>query len=169
MEPGGHVGTLDSLNRRFRLVLPEDVSGTVIITAAEDRRVAVDYGQPLLELRREVGEETADRDADRAPSEETERLGPGLWPVVSPTDGVFYRCPSPEAAPFVEPGSRVRAGQPVGLVESMKTFNQILYGGPGFPEDGEVVEIRCEDTHEVRTGQVLMVVRSADAAGSGTE
>ena len=79
--------------------------------------------------------------------------------MVSPTDGTFYRGPAPGTRPFVEPGSRVRAGQPLGLVEVMKTFNQIPYGGPGLPEEAEVVEIRCGDAEEVHAGQVLMFVR----------
>jgi acetyl-CoA carboxylase biotin carboxyl carrier protein len=78
--------------------------------------------------------------------------------VVSPSDGVFYRKPSPDAPAFVEVGASVSAGQAVGLVEVMKTFNQILYGGPGFPEPATVVEIRADDTAEVRAGQVLLVV-----------
>ena len=79
--------------------------------------------------------------------------------VTAPTDGVFYRRPAPDAAPFVEPGGRVEAGQPVGLVEVMKTFNQILYGGPGFPDSAEVLEIRAEEGAEIRSGDVLVVVR----------
>jgi hypothetical protein len=41
----------------------------------------------------------------------------------------------------------------------MKTFNQILYDGPGCPEEAEVVEVRCEDAQEVSAGQILVVVR----------
>ena len=54
---------------------------------------------------------------------------------------------------------RVRRGDAVGLVEVMKTFNQILYQGPGFPDQAEVVEVRLQDAEEVRAGQVLVVVR----------
>ena len=79
--------------------------------------------------------------------------------VTAPTDGVFYRRPGPDAPPFVDVGARVRNGQAVGLIESMKTFNQILFGGAGYPDDGEVVDIAVEDAEEVRSGQVLMVVR----------
>ena len=56
-------------------------------------------------------------------------------------------------------GGRLRSGQAVGLVEVMKTFNQILYGGPGLPAEVTVVEIRCEDGDEIQAGQVLIVVR----------
>ena len=58
-----------------------------------------------------------------------------------------------------EVGGRVKRGQPIGLVEVMKTFNQILYDGPGFPDEAEVVEIRAEDAQEVGVGQILIVVR----------
>ena len=47
----------------------------------------------------------------------------------------------------------------MGLVEVMKTFNQILYDGPGFADQAEVLEIRCEDAQEVHAGEVLIVVR----------
>ncbi len=41
----------------------------------------------------------------------------------------------------------------------MKTFNQILYEGPGFAEQAEVLEVRAADAQEVRAGDVLVVVR----------
>ena len=50
-------------------------------------------------------------------------------------------------------------GQVVGLVEVMKTFNQIQYGGAGLPEEAEVLEIRADEGAEIRAGQVLVVVR----------
>ena len=123
-----------------------------------DRRCAVQFGQTLLELA-PLGEGTLRPAAGAASGGRGEDVPEGAWAVVAPTDGVFYRRSSPEAPPFVELGTRVHGGQPVGLVEAMKTFNQIVYGGPGFPDEAEVIEIRCEDAEEVRSGQVLLVVR----------
>ncbi|GDY31750.1 acetyl-CoA carboxylase biotin carboxyl carrier protein [Gandjariella thermophila] len=40
--------------------------------------------------------------------------------VTAPTVGVFYRAPEPGAAPFVEVGDEVTAGQQIGIVEVMK-------------------------------------------------
>ena len=79
--------------------------------------------------------------------------------VKAPMPGTFYRRPDPSSPPFVEVGDRIRTGQPVGLVEVMKTFNQIAYGGGGDPEEAEVVEIRRGDAEEVDAGDVLVVVR----------
>ena len=42
-----------------------------------------------------------------------------------PIPGTFYRRPSPEAAPFKEPGNPVAVGDVIGLVEVMKTFHEI--------------------------------------------
>lgn len=159
--PGSGVGLLAQLNRRFRLVLPDGAAGRVWGAVPRDRTVPVEYGEPLFELLpvRAGSDPTVDDDAASPGRPTGADLAPGLRAVVSPTDGVFYRRPAPGAAPFLEVGARVREGEPIGLVEVMKTFNQILYGGPGFPEEGDVVEIRCADAEEVRAGQILVVVR----------
>lgn len=163
--PGSRVGAFARLNRRDVLVLPPQAAGRVMGPLPRDRAVPVEYGQPLFQL---APVEAVERDALQAdpggPGHPADAGNPpGTWAVVSPTDGIFYQRPSPGARAFVEPGSRVRAGQPLGLVEVMKTFNPIPYGGPGLPEVAEVVEIRCGDAEEVRAGQVLMLVRGGGA------
>lgn len=159
--PGSSVGNLTHLNRRFALLLPEGTAGTVTGSLPRERRVAVEYAQPLFRLR-PVGagvEAALEGDLERLGHPAVAGLPPGSWAVVSPTDGTFYRRATPDAPPFVEAGARLRAGQPMGIVEVMKTFNQVLYGGPGFPEEATVLEVRCGDAQDVRAGQVLFVVR----------
>jgi acetyl-CoA carboxylase biotin carboxyl carrier protein len=155
------VGLFTSLHRRFALVLPEGTAGRIVGALPRKRSVAVEYGEVLFELAPvDASDEAGAPGAAAALGHPSDAdLPEGTRAVVSPTDGFFYRRPSPGAEPFVEVGSRVQAGDPVGLVEVMKTFNQILYGGPGFPEGGEVVEVRAGDAEEVRAGQVLIVVR----------
>ncbi len=159
--PGSRIGLLSHLTKRFALVLPEGAAGRVAHGLPRDRAVAVEYGQVLFELAavEAVEGQALSEDAGTLGRPPGADLPPGTWAVLSPTDGVFYRRPSPAAAPFVEEGSRVRSGDPIGLVEVMKTFNQIAYGGPGFPEEAQVVEIRRTDAEEVRAGDVLLVVR----------
>lgn len=161
LEAGVRIGTLARLTRRFALVLAEGASGIVVGVLPEDRAVAVEYGQLLLRLAplRPGGRDTHAPPGGTPGAGAPAGLAAGTWAVVSPTDGVFYRRPAPDARPFVEPGTRIRAGQPLGLVEVMKTFNVIPYGGPGLPEEAEVVEVRCGDVEEVRAGQILLVVR----------
>ena len=160
--PGGGIGTLSQLNRRYRLVLPAGAAGRVAAGVTRHRRNAVEHGELLLTLwPAGLGDEVAGSGTQPGPAHESNgaSLGPGLRAIVAPTDGVFYRRPTPDAEPFVRSGQRLRRGEPVGLVEVMKTFNQILYDVPGAPEEVEVVEVRGDEARDVRAGEVLVVVR----------
>jgi acetyl-CoA carboxylase biotin carboxyl carrier protein len=83
----------------------------------------------------------------------------GCHAVICPADGVFYRRPRSGDPAYVEAGATIRAGQTLGLIEAMKTFSPIPYGGPGLPAEATVVEVRAGDSEEVRHGQILFVVR----------
>lgn len=76
---------------------------------------------------------------------------PGTVP--SPMVGTAYRRPSPDAKPFVDVGSVVKAGDKIILVEAMKTFNDIV-----APRDGTVTAIFVEDGTPVEYGEPLMVI-----------
>ena len=73
--------------------------------------------------------------------------------VKSPMVGTAYLRPNPEAKPFVEVGSLVKAGDKVMLVEAMKTFNEIV-----APRAGQVTHVLVEDGAPVEYGQALMVI-----------
>ena len=79
---------------------------------------------------------------------------PGLVDLRSPIVGTFYRAPSPDAAAFVEIGSRVRKGQVLCIVEAMKLMNEIE-----SEIDGEVAEIRVQNGQPVEYGEVLFRLR----------
>jgi acetyl-CoA carboxylase biotin carboxyl carrier protein len=70
--------------------------------------------------------------------------------VVSPIVGTFYRAPSPEAAPFVDVGTRVVKGQTLCIVEAMKIMNQIE-----SDTTGTVKAILVENAAPVQFGQPL--------------
>ena len=73
--------------------------------------------------------------------------------VKSPMVGTVYLRASPEAKPFVELGSQVKAGDKILLVEAMKTFNDIV-----APRAGKVTRIFVEDGSPVEYGQPLLVI-----------
>ncbi len=73
--------------------------------------------------------------------------------VKSPMVGTAYLRGSPDAPPFVELGSNVRAGEKLLLVEAMKTFNEIV-----SPRAGTVTAILVEDGQPVEYGQPLLVI-----------
>jgi acetyl-CoA carboxylase biotin carboxyl carrier protein len=76
--------------------------------------------------------------------------------VTSPFVGTFYRSPSPDAPPFVEPGSAIREGQALCIVEAMKLMNEIEADCAGT-----IVEILVENGRSVEFGQRLFKVRKA--------
>lgn len=160
--PGSRIGTFQRLGQRFAMILPDGAAGRVPGPLPRDLAVPLEYAQVLFELTPVLAAGDAEALAERAAAIGHPAAGglpPGRWGVVSPTDGIFYRRPAPGARPFVEVGAHIRTGQPLGLVEVMKTLHPIVYGGTGFPEEADVVEVRCGDAEEVRAGQVLVVVR----------
>jgi len=76
---------------------------------------------------------------------------PGV--VTSPMVGTCYRATEPGARPFVDIGTRVNAGDPVLIVEAMKTMNQIP-----APRAGTVIQILIEDGQPVEFGEPLMII-----------
>ena len=129
----------------------------MLLEARAPGTIAVEFGQPLFRVvPQAAGEARGAGGTKPAP-----RAAGGAIAIVAPTDGVFYRAPATGAAPYVAPGDRIRSGQAVGLIEVMKTFNPIAYGGAGLPEDGTVVEVLVADGQEVRAGQALVLVKGS--------
>lgn len=73
--------------------------------------------------------------------------------IDAPMVGTFYAAPSPEAQAFVSVGDKVKKGQTVCIIESMKTMNQIE-----AEVDGTVTEICLEDGTPVEYGEPLFVL-----------
>ena len=158
--PGTRVGTLCQLNRRFELRLPEGAVGRVL-DPPRCGLVALEYGATMFRLAgvEGDGDQVAAAVGRGAECTVADQRSDGTYPVLAPTDGVFYRASSPDEPPLAKTGSEIRRGHPVGLIEVMKTFNQIEYGGAGFPDEAEIVSFCCRDGEEVRAGQVLLLVR----------
>jgi len=74
----------------------------------------------------------------------------GLIEVTSPIVGVFYSAPSPDSAPFVHIGDRVRKGDVLCIIEAMKLLNEIT-----AETDGEVADICVKNGDIAEYGQTL--------------
>lgn len=86
---------------------------------------------------------------------------PERYLVSAPVVGTFYRAPEPGAAPFVQVGDEVEAGQVVGIVEAMKLMNQIT-----AEQAGRVVEILVDDGQPVEYEQPLLALLPAGTDGT---
>jgi acetyl-CoA carboxylase biotin carboxyl carrier protein len=67
--------------------------------------------------------------------------------------GLFWRAPAPGAAPFVEVGATVEAGETVAIVEVMKLMNHVA-----APVAGVVTAILVENGAPVEFGQPIVVI-----------
>lgn len=90
--------------------------------------------------------------AEIKPSGEAAQLG--VTEVRAPMVGTFYRRPSPNDPPFVEEGSEIEPGDPLGLIEVMKLYTTIE-----ATAGGKVISIAAEDGALVEFDQLLFTIK----------
>jgi acetyl-CoA carboxylase biotin carboxyl carrier protein len=102
-----------------------------IIAAAEADDVyelEVRSGPLRIALRRERDPNapaTALTGAPPAPSQQSPAADPSWHIVRAPLAGIWYDSPAPGATPYVAVGDSVAPGTVIGLVETMKVFNEV--------------------------------------------
>ena len=74
--------------------------------------------------------------------------------ITSPFVGTFYRSPGPDAAPFVDVGTRFKKGHVLCIVEAMKLMNEIE-----AEIEGTVVQVLVENGHPVEYGEPLFKIK----------
>jgi acetyl-CoA carboxylase biotin carboxyl carrier protein len=93
------------------------------------------------------------------PSQEPALINPGdqqavdfnkLIEVKSPLVGIFYAAASPDVAPFVSIGAKVKKGDILCIIEAMKLMNEII-----ADVDGEIIDICLKNGDIAEYGQVL--------------
>ncbi|PAF43302.1 acetyl-CoA carboxylase biotin carboxyl carrier protein [Helicobacter sp. 11S03491-1] len=73
--------------------------------------------------------------------------------ITSPMVGTFYRCPSPDSAPYVNVGDTIKKGQTIGIIEAMKIMNEIE-----AECDCKVISLEVNDAQPVEFGTKLVKV-----------
>jgi len=71
----------------------------------------------------------------------------------SPIVGTFYSAAAPDKPPFASVGSKVKKGDVLFVIESMKLMNEIQ-----SDFDGEVVKIMVENAQGVEYNQPIMII-----------
>ncbi|MBI1169824.1 biotin carboxyl carrier domain-containing protein [bacterium] len=71
--------------------------------------------------------------------------------ILSPLPGTFYRKPSPDQPNFKNVGDAVAVGDVIGLIEVMKSFNEVT-----AEEAGTITAFHAEDEEPVMAGQPLV-------------
>lgn len=71
--------------------------------------------------------------------------------ILSPLPGTFYSKPSPDQPAFKTVGDAVAVGDVIGLIEVMKSFNEVT-----ADQAGTLVAFIVEDEEPVMAGQPLI-------------
>jgi biotin carboxyl carrier protein len=73
--------------------------------------------------------------------------------LLSPLPGTFYRRSAPDKPAYKEEGETVAKGEVVGLIEVMKTFNEVK-----SDVAGKIVKFIAENEEPVMAGQPLVEI-----------
>lgn len=73
--------------------------------------------------------------------------------ILSPMVGTFYSAPSPDSAPFVKVGDRIKKGQVIGILEAMKIMNELE-----AEFDCKIVSVLVSDSQAVEYDMPLFAV-----------
>ena len=114
-----------------------------------------------VRVRREPGT-TATPSAARPGAPEDEDAG--LHRVVAPFTGVSYRSPTPSARAYVGEGDWVDADAVIGLVETMKIFNEVTADC-----SGRIVRFTAEKGQLVHAGDALVLIEPGERATAESE
>jgi acetyl-CoA carboxylase biotin carboxyl carrier protein len=156
--PGTSLGELEILGVLHRLRAPEGAVGVVMERPGPRlARQPVAYGDLLVGLDPQANATVAGRSAAAG---EARAAAQGSV-FCSPLSGRFYARPAPGQPAFVKAGDVIETGRTVALLEVMKTFNRIAYGGEGLPSPARVLEVVPMDEADVDEGDVLLRVESA--------
>ena len=74
--------------------------------------------------------------------------------ITSPMVGTYYEAPSEETAPYVRVDTKVSAGDPLCLIEAMKTFNQVE-----SDVSGTVIAVYKSNGDPVEFGEPLFLIQ----------
>ena len=84
--------------------------------------------------------------------DDTEKIDSGEK-ILSPMPGVFYSSQTPEKPPFVSEGDKVKVGQVLCIIESMKIMNEIE-----SELEGTVKKVLISNSDPVEFNQPLFIV-----------
>ena len=78
-----------------------------------------------------------------------------LTEIRSPLVGVYYSSSSPESEPFVSIGSKIKKGDILCIIETMKLMNEVV-----SEHDGEIVDICIKSGDIAEFGQPLFKIKA---------
>ena len=151
---GARLGELEVLDRLCRVIVPDEIEGVVIAgpSGAARARIPLAYGAQIVLIDPNAGAQTSARAGKRV---DAAKNATGLV-FKTPLGGRYYARPAPNADPFVKVGDEIGLGTTLAIVEVMKTFNRVQYGGPALPARAKVTRVVRKDGEDVASGDALL-------------
>ena len=162
--PGMRLGLLSILGVTHEIIVPHDAVGRIealSTTGASPCEVAYETTMFLLDPQNVGVAKQAELTSDPLSMQTEENLI-----FRSPTSGRYYLTSAPGKPPFVRVGDVISTGHTIGLLEVMKTFNRIHYGGDHFPATAQVVKIFPENGQDLTAGDALLQLVPSQSAPS---
>jgi acetyl-CoA carboxylase biotin carboxyl carrier protein len=134
------------------------------VRASDVTELEVEHGEFRVLVRREPSLNMAML-IEAPPEVDAEAAGDEwLHRVLAPFTGVFYRAPTPSAKPYVNEGDWVDVDAVIGLVETMKIFNEVT-----ADQSGRVVEFRAQGGQLVHAGDPLVLLEPGERTVAESE
>lgn len=152
--PGDIIGELEVLGRTIPVVATKLRGLAKLPPGPALARRAVSYGDTLVTISAEVALGATDT-SSAASAAATHGLV-----FKAPTSGRFYGRPGPDKPAFVTAGAEITTGTTVCLLEVMKTFHRVTFGGVDVPARARVKEVLVTDGADVNQGDPLLALES---------
>lgn len=137
-------------NQLTELAIEEDGLSITVKADHHASQVFVSQGPSVIS----VDDGHIDMHEDQIEHEEVEEVcDMNHVEIVSPMVGVFYRQPSPDSPPYVEVGDVIEVGQPIGMIEAMKVFSEVL-----SEIAGKVIALPIENGKLVQQDDILALI-----------
>ena len=161
VHPGDALGLLEVLGELSTVIVPKDCFGAIVLDGCgpafgKQTRIAVSHGELIGTLDDKA---TSGSRAQQATKHATTDEG-GLV-FRAPTSGRFYSRSAPGKAAFVSVGEVISEGQTLCMLEVMKTFNRVTYGGAGLPARAKIIAVLAVDEADVNAGDALLRIEAA--------
>lgn len=157
LRTGDVLGELEVLGVVAKLVVPAGAHGAVVEVAGGGRAKApVGHGTTLVVLDPSLGAQAAAGAASDVASEGAHGLV-----FKTPLGGRYYARPSPGAEAFVKTGDVIETGATVALVEVMKTFHRVRYGGDALPPRVKIVRVLPTEGDDLSRNAPILEIEPA--------
>ncbi len=129
------------------------------VRASDVAELELEQGEFHIRVVRDLSATTTE--AHAAPPAPSPAGGPLAHRVLAPLTGLFYRAPTPAARPYVSEGDWVDVDTVIGLIETMKVFNEVT-----ADRAGRIVAFQVDSGQLVAVGDVLAQLEPAERSAA---